>query len=184
MLKKPNPTRFYEASLSPRAVKNLELKGDKEVAWLARETQHFINLRYLTIWSTNKELPESISKLGTLWELTVLDCAIDILPAWIFKLKKLKQLTWRGTAITHVPDFIWEMNYLVKLDLGNNLITEIPPAIAKLTKLNYLTLSDNQLTDFPLLPFPKIKHLSLINNPYPEAIWNRISRYYNSSYDN
>lgn len=183
MLKKPHPVRFYEASLSPRGVKNLELKGNKEVAWLARETQHFINLRYLTIWSTDQELPEAIAKLETLWELTVLNCAIGVLPPWISKLKKLKQLTWRGSAITRVPDFVWQMNYLVKLDLGNNLITEISPEIAKLDKLNYLSVSNNCLRDFPLLQFPKIKHLSLINNPYPEGTWERIARYYGGPED-
>ncbi len=170
--------RFYEASLSPRAVKNLELRGRKEVAWFARETHQFINLRYLTICELDEELPESISSLGKLWELAVINCDTKVMPTWIKSLPKLTRLIWRGTQITQVPSFVWEMQALIRLDLGNNHIAEIPPEIEQLSKLNQLTVTDNQLTDFPLVHFPRIKRLSLFNNPYPPGVWDRIVAHY------
>lgn len=175
--------RFYEASLSPRAVKNLELRGVKEVAWFAKESQRFINLRYLTICDLNGEVPEDISDLDKLWELAIINCHLEKMPSWVRYLPKLNRLIWRGTQLKEVPPFVWRLHDLIRLDLGNNRLTEISPEIEQLSKLNQLTVSDNELTDFPLVHFPRIKLLKLHNNPYTPETWNRIVRHYLPGYD-
>jgi Leucine-rich repeat (LRR) protein len=99
-------------------------------------------------------LPVEIGQLRTLCKLTLLNLPV-ILPEWITQLSELRELTVRGTNLIQIPDWISQMQRLETLQLGNCQLQNLPETLRHMNNLRHLTFADIQLREIRPEHFPQ-----------------------------
>jgi Leucine-rich repeat (LRR) protein len=97
----------------------------------------------------NTDLPEDMSYLVDLEELTLYNNKLTKLPADIGNLSKLTSLRLEGNRLAIIPSSIGELVNLEELDVSSNNLESIPVSIGDLVKLKNLQLSGNELISLP-----------------------------------
>ncbi|HKG05477.1 MAG TPA: hypothetical protein VKB19_03420 [Pedobacter sp.] len=112
------------------------------------------NLKFLSLWSGERDLPESI-----------------------FLLPKLDSLVISGTGIRSLPDLpVYGFRKIKALRINSTNVHSLPEALLNLPDLEILDISKNEISSLPADGWPqlkKLKHLYLQNNKLgavPEAI--------------
>lgn len=119
-----------------------------------------------------KEIPDWISELHNLEELSLVGNNIRVVPEAITKLTKLRKLylsrnhimsfhrdmdrlialevLWLdGNYLQQIPDFVYQLRRLQQLNLCDNQIDFVASDISNLTELECLEISHNHLSDLP-----------------------------------
>ena len=127
-----------------------------------------------------KEIPEDISKLTLLTNLSLSYNKLKKFPVNVIGLTALARLHFVGNELEEVPEDISKLTSLTYLNLSHNQLQEIPEGITKLTSLIILNLSRNQLKEIPdtIKNLTSLTNLSLSNNQLqeiPDAIKNLTS---------
>ncbi|QTE21635.1 leucine-rich repeat domain-containing protein [Polaribacter cellanae] len=101
----------------------------------------------------NTDLPEDMSDLVLLEELTLYNNKLTKLPANIGNLIKLTSLQLQNNKLTTIPNSIGNLTNLLELRLEGNKLTSLPTTIGGLTSLEKLYVSqsssNNELTSLP-----------------------------------
>ncbi|MFX0134699.1 MAG: leucine-rich repeat domain-containing protein [Candidatus Hodarchaeota archaeon] len=74
---------------------------------------------------------------------------INIVPEYLSSLKFLEELTLRDQNIEHIPEFIKNITTLKHLDLRRNNIEIIPESILELKLLEFLDIGENKIKEIP-----------------------------------
>lgn len=91
-------------------------------------------------------LPEGLTALQNLSELSLFGCSLDQFPESVLTLTKLEFLMLSRNPIKTVPDGISRLTYLHTLGLAYIGMKVCPAAIGALTQLTWLSVADNWLT--------------------------------------
>ena len=136
------------AATYPNAVSTLRRCASTRARpeWLANMTE--LTDLYLDNNQLN-ELPNSISRLTGLNQLSVRNCRLAGVPAWIANLAKLKLLDLSGNGLTSLPESIAGLFGLQWLYLSDNKLTSIPGWLGNFSGLTGLYLGGNQLDELP-----------------------------------
>ncbi len=107
-------------------------------------------------------LPESISELESLKDLTIIDCSLAALPKNLGNLTSLEILYLVAPSKTFfnrppdsikrlklLPEYICELIHLKKLDLDNHDLLMLPENFGNLTSLETLFLNENNISSLP-----------------------------------
>ncbi|EAQ43240.1 leucine-rich repeat domain-containing protein [Polaribacter sp. MED152] len=97
----------------------------------------------------NTDLPEDMSDLVDLEELTLYNNKLTKLPANIGNLNKLTELRLENNRLTNLPESIGNIISLQQLTLDNNNLKSLPTTIGALSNLKILQLTGNELTSLP-----------------------------------
>ncbi|MDX9760322.1 MAG: hypothetical protein RBU27_14280 [Bacteroidota bacterium] len=131
------------------------------------------HLSFLGIYDADIQyLPDEISHLhlGFLW---LPGCKFRHIPPQICSLTGLGYLILDGNAIETIPEEFVQLKYLSSLSLNGNALTEFPRArFASGASCMLLELDSNGLTsfDFTRADLPRINYLSLVGNPLPDSV--------------
>jgi len=119
-------------------------------------------------WIGNQltKLPEGITKLQALQQLSLSSNQITAIPDSLAQLTNLQQLDLGVNQISAIPDSLAQLHSLQQLDLGGNQISAIPDSLAQLHSLQQLNLSSNQISAIPdsLAQLQSLQQLNLNNN--------------------
>jgi len=94
-----------------------------------------------------KKLPESISKLQKLENLSAANAGLEQLPQTIGQILSLTDLDLRENLIEVLPESIVNLKNLETLNLSMNKISKLPKSIKKLKKLKRLNLKGNPISE-------------------------------------
>ncbi|WP_340935902.1 leucine-rich repeat domain-containing protein [Polaribacter haliotis] len=97
----------------------------------------------------NTDLPEDMSDLVLLEELTLQNNKLTKLPANIGNINKLTSLNLNSNRLTSLPTTIGSLSNLEELSITSNLLTGLPSTIGNLLKLKIASLSSNKLESLP-----------------------------------
>jgi len=114
------------------------------------------------------QLPDSISGLKSLKDLSIAFNPITVLPSSIGDLTSLEFLDFLGCQLESLPDSIGNLLSLIHLELGRNKLTTLPDSIGNLTSLKYFFLSHNRIENLPLSMI-KLKSLHELDLSYTFA---------------
>ncbi|MFO8018982.1 MAG: hypothetical protein R6U96_10125 [Promethearchaeia archaeon] len=110
-------------------------------------------LRHLEVLKLEKnqltEIPDALSQLSALTELSLTHNNISMLSESIGDLSSLKNLYLDNNRIIRLPESITQLESLVTLNLEDNCISTLPDTIGHLTSLKTLELSNNNFIEFP-----------------------------------
>lgn len=141
-------------------------------ATLPESITNLSNLRELTFGGIEDisgltELPESIGKLSKLENLNLFRNLLSTLPESFGDLKNLRVFKAESNQFTEFPTVITQLSNLEELDLLGNQIHNIPDAISQLSNLRILEFSENQLSVIPesITQLSKLQELDLSFNP-------------------
>jgi Leucine-rich repeat (LRR) protein len=98
-------------------------------------------------------LPVEIGQLRTLRKLTLLNLPVT-LPEWITQLSELRELTARGTDLIQIPNWISQLQHLDYLHLGNCQLQDLPETFCQMNSLRHLAFADIQLREIRPEQFP------------------------------
>lgn len=163
------------ASAKADSLSTLSLEG-LDLVSLPEELSELVSLRDLTLRGNRlTALPEWIGGLKKLSRLDVDNNQLIKLPDSIGNLCDLTELTLRGNKLTCLPGSIGNLTKLTKLDVNNNQLTNLPETLVNLTGLIELYLGDNDLTRLPedIGKFVSLARLDADNNriaQLPESI--------------
>ena len=108
------------------------------------------DLQVLELWGCPiYRIPEAISRLESITDLTLAGVWPENIPAWLFRLRGLTSLSLAGNGLSSLPDSIGEALKLKKLDLTLNSFTQIPDGIWKLASLEVLILRNCPIAEIP-----------------------------------
>lgn len=107
-----------------------------------------------------RELPNEISNLSSLINLTLRGNELECLPFSIGKLTRLQFLDVSRNAIVQVPESVGCIEALHTLDLSQNKIQGLPETYSKLKSLAHINVSRNNLTDVNVMLKGDLQHLS------------------------
>jgi len=116
---------------------------------------------------TDQTLPDNISLMQQVRELSLADSPLKTIPNGLTKLRRLETLDLRSTQIEKIPDDIAKLKNLTALYLGisadgyPNQITQLPKAISQLKELQIIQLNQNPIRQLPA-DFTKLNQLHTI----------------------
>jgi Leucine-rich repeat (LRR) protein len=143
---------------------------------LAPEIGLLTKLIFLGVYNADIQyLPDEISDLhiGFLW---LPNCKFQHIPPQICALSHLGYLILDDNEIESIPEEFAQLKYIDGLSLKRNRLTEFPKEFFGSKNCGLLYLDSNRLTsfDFTRADMPKINHLSLIGNPLPDSVKQRL----------
>ncbi|XP_035826744.1 malignant fibrous histiocytoma-amplified sequence 1 homolog [Aplysia californica] len=124
-------------------------------------------------------LPQEMSELVNLTELSISECNLPYIPPAIFKIASLKYLDLSRNKVNILLPEIGQLENLVKLNLQQTNITSLPPEIAYCQELEEVYLWGNSIETLPetLPEMPKLRVLALnyrsfcgVVDPYMENL--------------
>jgi hypothetical protein len=142
------PITLQEALLNPETATSLKLIDGTINQWIP-ELERLPNLTRLEMSISMDEIPDAISKLSKLQELTLENCKIQKISSQLTQLKELRKLDLSSNKLTEFPAFLLDLKNLKRLYIGSNKISSLPNDINKLEKLEYLSLNSTEVTTLP-----------------------------------
>ncbi len=135
-------------------------------------------LFFLGIYDSDiRYLPDEITNLhiGFLW---LPDCKFQHIPPQICALRGLGYLILDGNEIETIPDEFKNLKYIEGLSLQNNRLESFPRELFVTDHCGLLELDSNRLTafDFSRADLPEINYLSLVGNPLPDSVKQRLKK--------
>ncbi|CAN0600446.1 unnamed protein product, partial [Ectocarpus sp. 12 AP-2014] len=106
-----------------------------------------------------KQLPESISDLRALEQLSINNCNLEHIPEGIFQLPKLKYLWLSKNKISVLPEHI-NLPVLQNVSLDKNQLETLPEALATQPKLAKIDIECNPLESLPAV-YNQVKEMKM-----------------------
>ncbi|MDD7915063.1 leucine-rich repeat domain-containing protein [Polaribacter ponticola] len=122
----------------------------------------------------NTDLPEDMSDLVLLEELTLNNNQLKKLPANIGNLIKLTKLPLNTNRLSILPNSIGGLTSLEELNLVGNKLTVLPDEITNITSLKKLELQSNEFTSLPST-IGNLSNLESINVNYQSKRENNVT---------
>jgi Leucine-rich repeat (LRR) protein len=127
-------------------LENISLNLDK-LKVVPREIFELPNLSILKVKGAKLEkLDIPIGKFN-LRRLALNNCGLEALPDSITSLTQLEELSISGNKITSLPETIGLLSELSRVNLENNNMTELPESFFTLKKIKHLCLDGNKFPD-------------------------------------
>jgi Leucine-rich repeat (LRR) protein len=166
-------------------VSGLRLKGNAAIGAPEGFINLFVNLQELDLQQFPLgEIPQVVTQLPELTELTLRDCGVTFTPAdehLLATLSDLELLDLSNNPLAVIPD-LEPLPALRDILLSNSGITAVPNGVANHPSLKNALLNDNRITDLPEaffnLDLDLADGLTLTNNPLSMAARERIKTYY------
>lgn len=98
----------------------------------------FVNLKSLQVECCCYEVPDTLSNLTQLTDLSLSQCGLEEIPEVISTLTSLKRLNLFINKIKNIPNFISTLSNLEDLSMGENPIELLPDFIVELSSLKSL----------------------------------------------
>lgn len=138
----------------------------------------FPKLFFLGVYDSDiRYLPDEITNLriGFLW---LPDCKFQHIPPQICALRGLGYLILDGNEIETIPNEFKNLKYIEGLSLQNNKLESFPRELFVADHCGLLELDSNRLTtfDFSRADLPEINYLSLVGNPLPDSVKQRLKK--------
>lgn len=138
-----------------------------------------------------KRLPQQLSLLPNLKNITIEDTSLTEIPKNIYQCKQLEELLIEKSKVKMISNDIEHLINLKKLKITHAQIKELPSTIGKLKALQHLNLSVNQIQRLPHsfaqlanLQTLNIDHNGLIELPNQIFALPKLKRLYISFYHN
>ena len=96
-----------------------------------------------------KNIPEKITALSELKQLSLVNCQLSSFPKEILNFSKLEHLYLPNNILTSIPDDIAELKSLKLLSITNNQIHNLPNSIQDIHTLEELYYENNTIGVFP-----------------------------------
>ncbi|TDV44072.1 hypothetical protein EDF87_111177 [Pseudomonas helmanticensis] len=166
-------------------VSGIRLKGNAAIGAPDAFIDLFANVRELDLHQFPLgEIPQAVTRLPNLTELTLRDCAVTLTPADQNTLATLNNLTLLDLShnpLTAIPD-LQPLPAMRDLLLSNSGITALPNGLANHPNLKNALLSSNRITDLPdaffSLDLDLADGVNLGSNPLSLPARERIKTYY------
>lgn len=142
------PVTLQEALLRPDEVTSLKLIDKNLHEWIP-EIERLKNLTHLEISAPINEIPDAISKLPKLRQLSLEHCRIQKISSQLAQLTELRDLDLFSNKLTEFPSVVLELKNLKRLNIGANEISNLPDNIGILKQLEYLSLTLTNVTTLP-----------------------------------
>jgi Leucine-rich repeat (LRR) protein len=142
------PITLQEALLQTDEVTSLKVMDEKITQWIP-EIERLTNLTRLEMSISIDEIPDAISKLTKLQELSLENCKIQKISHQLGQLTELRAVHLSSNKLTEFPAVLLELKKLTRLDISFNKISSLPDDINKLIKLNFLSLTLTEVTTLP-----------------------------------
>ncbi len=174
-----NPTPVYyslQDALEHREYAE-ELRLDNIGDSLSPEIGLLTHLFFLRIDDSEiRYLPDAITNLPQLGFLYLPNCKFQHIPPQICNSRRLHHLILDNNAIESIPDEFVQLKFLEGLYLNGNRLTEFRKEKFDSKYCLGLGLDSNRLTsfDFTRADLPKLNYLSLVGNPLPDSVKQRI----------
>lgn len=110
------------------------------------------NLQFLTLTNSTGELPEDISKLQNLTNLTLSNGGLTKLPESLSECQNLNSVSLSGCKsldIIQALDVLKKCPNIERIDISQTNLTELPASIADFPKLKSISIGNNNLTVLP-----------------------------------
>jgi hypothetical protein len=133
---------------------------------------------FLGIYDSDlRYLPDEITNLhiGFLW---LPNCRFQHIPPQICAFRGLGYLILDGNEIETIPNEFKNLKYISTLSLQNNKLESFPRELFVTDHCRLLQLDSNRLTtfDFTRADLPEINYLSLVGNPLPDSVKQRLKK--------
>ncbi len=166
-------------------VSGIKLKGNAAIGAPGAFIDLFGNVRELDLHQFPLgEIPQAVTRLPNLTELTLRDCAVTLTPAdqnTLATLGNLELLDLSRNPLAAIPD-LQPLPALRDILLSNSGITALPNGFADHPNLKNALLNGNRITDLPDTFFSLDQDLAdgvnLSSNPLSLATRERIKTYY------
>jgi hypothetical protein len=142
------PLTLQEALLNPEGTKSLKIDDENSSEWFL-ELLRLKNLIRLEIKAPMIEIPDAISKLPKLQELSLENCSIQKISPQLEQLKELTDVNFFSNKLTEFPAVLLALKKLKRLHIGDNKIYSLPNNINQLEQLEYLSLTLTEVTTLP-----------------------------------
>jgi Leucine-rich repeat (LRR) protein len=166
-------------------VSTVKLKGNAAIGAPDGFINLFANARELTLRQFPLgEIPQTVTQLSNLTELTLSDCGVTLTPAdqsTLATLNGLELLDLSDNPLTVAPD-LQPLPAMRDILLSNTGITSLPNGLATHPSLKNALLNGNRITNLPeaffSLDLDLADGVSLASNPLSLAARERIKTYY------
>jgi Leucine-rich repeat (LRR) protein len=167
---------FLDAMNHQENVEELRLSGIGDS--LSPAIGLFPKLFFLGVYDSDiRYLPDEITNLRIMF-LWLPNCKFQHIPPQICALHGLGYLIFDGNEIETIPNEFNDLKYISTLSLQNNKLESFPRELFVTDHCRLLQLDSNRLTtfDFSRADLPEINYLSLVGNPLPDSVKQRLKK--------